>query len=100
MDVSCYIKGGMGVNAVIQNIGVVEAVDLNIKLMIEGGLLNRINMNAETTIGSLEPGRWVTAKQFPFGFGGITVTLDISSRDNHIQKTARGWITGLRVRIL
>ena len=100
MDVSCYIKGGMGVNAIIQNTGIVEAADLNLALTIEGGILNRVHMSASTIIDSLEPGRAVTAKQFPFGLGGITVTLDISSRGNHIQKTARGLITGLRVRIL
>jgi hypothetical protein len=100
LDITCYIKGGLGVNAIIQNTGICEAADLGITLTINGGIFNGIQMSASTIIESLEPGRQVTAKQFPFGLGGITVTVDASSRDSHVQKTVHGWVTGLRVRIL
>jgi hypothetical protein len=100
LDITCYIKGGLGVNAVIQNTGIGEAADLGITLTITGGIFNGIHMSASTIIESLEPGRQITAKQFPFGLGGITVTVEASSRDNHVQKTVHGWVTGLRVRIL
>jgi hypothetical protein len=72
------IKGGLGVSAVVTNIGVEEVSDVDVELHVQGGLLGMINQTVTDTfdIPTGETKTVSTGMFFGFGTLGITAIAD------------------------
>jgi hypothetical protein len=80
------ISGGIGVSAVIKNIGDGDATSVAWSLDLEGGLVI-IGSHADGTIASLAAGASTTVKiPFVLGLGGVT----INAAADGATKTATG----------
>jgi hypothetical protein len=91
------IKGGFAkVSADIQNIGSLNATEVNCSISVVGGILGFINIFDEETLETLaiEEKKTVTADKI-FGLGKITVTVTASAPSSNIAtKTAHGFVFG------
>ena len=74
------IAGGLGVTATIANTGTAPATAIPWTIVVTGGLLKLINVNAGDTIATLNNGDSTTVKTKPIlGFGKITVQVTAGS---------------------
>ena len=74
------IKGGLGVSAVIKNIGAADLTNVNWSITLDGKLIF-IGKTKSNAIPSIAVGKSVTVKDFIFGFGktGIAVTTGFAT---------------------
>ncbi len=76
------IKGGLlGISAEIENIGDMDAEDVEWSLTVTGGILDRIDIDMDSTISTLDADdKEVKKTSRPiFGFGDITIRVSASS---------------------
>jgi len=78
------IRGGLFVNAKIQNDGLVDAEDMVCNLSVEGGLLNHINEFDEDHIISLDQDERKTIRlnKVLFGLGKIDIKLELDAANS------------------
>jgi hypothetical protein len=82
------ITGGIGVSAVIKNVGNAVATNVQWSIDLEGGLI-LVGKNAGDTIPTIAAGTSVTVKiPFVLGFGGVT----IEAAANGATKSATGTV--------
>jgi len=83
---------GLGVTAIIKNVGDANATNVNLSVTVTGGFLNRIHKEKTGIIGSLSVGSKVTLKSdVIFGLGKITVVATARSTDGaYEQKSIQG----------
>lgn len=75
------VSGGLGVSAVIKNIGDEDGTDVPYEITVTGGLLGFINKTVEGTIDVTAGGEETISSGLILGLGGITITVkaDIAS---------------------
>jgi hypothetical protein len=75
------IKGGLGVTAVVTNIGVEEVSDVNVTLQVHGGMLGMINQSATGTF-DIPAGvaKTVSTGMF-FGLGKLMITATVDNAE-------------------
>lgn len=75
-EIEIEISGGLGVNAVIENIGDIDITDLEWSITITGGLFDLINEEVNGIISHLAIGeeKTISSGNF-FGLGSIDVTV-------------------------
>jgi PKD repeat protein len=89
MNLEIDIKGGFGVKVVITNNGTSDANDIPWQVHVEGGILGRINITLNGTIGNLPSGGTISVgKLMLFGFGPITITVKVADE----EKTTSGFL--------
>lgn len=83
-----------GPSWIIKNIGNVTAWNVSASIIVKGGLLGRINQTFSTSLPDLSPGNQTTMKMgFLFGFGKITITIDVKALNvKEIKKTVEATI--------
>jgi len=95
-ELEVTIKRGFSrsISVYIENTGEVDADDITWNLTItKRGLLKRTILKTNGTIPTLGVGLTETVEESPFGFGLITVTVEVTAPDiDPIQKTAKGFI--------
>ena len=80
------ISGGIGVSAIIENIGSADAADVSYSISITGGILGMVNKNIEDTIPTIEAGGQVTITSgFFIGLGPIEITVTANSAQETIS---------------
>ena len=89
------ITGGLGVSAKVTNIGDDDASDVNVTIVVTGGLLKFINASKTTSSVILESQQAVVSKATLFRLGqiSITVTADASNADQ-VTRHATGILLG------
>ncbi len=91
------IRGGFTkISVDIQNIGLLNATDVNCNISVVGGLLGFINIFSKKTLETLaiEEKKTVTADKI-FGIGKINVTVTVNAPlANVATKTAHGFVFG------
>lgn len=75
-ELEVEVKGGLGINLVIKNIGDADATDVGYFIFIYGGLIEMSPNSDIGHLGTLAPGESVKANFFTFGFG-IGIFADI-----------------------
>jgi len=91
------VKGGFGkVSADVENIGTVNATDIDWSISVQGGILGLINRSTEGTIATLDTGETETVEtdpvfQFIFGFGRINITIEATYAETW---TGTGFVFG------
>ena len=95
-DILKIFGGFSKVRAVIKNIGLINATDVNCSFSVVGGLLRTINVHGSQTFENLSVGEEKIAKVNKiFGFGKINITLTVSAPSANVAtKSANGFIFG------
>ena len=82
------VSGGIGVSAVIENVGTADATDVHWSINLEGGLVI-VGGSAEGTISAIPVGGSATVKiPFVLGLGGVTIKVAADGA----TKTASGTV--------
>ena len=89
------ISAGLGVTAQITNVGSDNATDVNVIIVITGGLFKFINISSTSQSAVVNPDSSIQVKTMLFRFGKIyiTVTADASNADQ-TTKHAEGFVIG------
>jgi len=89
------ISAGLGVTAQITNVGSDNATDVNLIIVITGGLFKFINISSTSQSAVVNPDSSIQVKTMLFRFGKIyiTVTADASNADQ-TTKHAEGFVIG------
>ena len=80
------IKGGLGVKAIITNNGLSDLINVTWQIHVEGGILGRINLSVNGTMGVPAGGSFTVSTGLIFGFGLITITVKVADE----EQTAKG----------
>ncbi|MCX6664948.1 MAG: hypothetical protein NT038_02640 [Euryarchaeota archaeon] len=100
VQLAITFKGGLGVHAIITNIGETNATDMTWNLVITGkGLLRKLNTSTSNT-NDLYIGTDLTINKFPQGFGRIEVQITAQCPgpgEQQFIKNAKGFVFWHRV---
>ncbi|KYK21850.1 hypothetical protein AYK24_08655 [Thermoplasmatales archaeon SG8-52-4] len=91
------IKGGIGkVSAVIKNIGLIEALDVNCNISVKGGIFKLINDFKKETFDTIDvQGEKTISSGNIFGLGLIDITVSANALSvNTTTKKAQGFVFG------
>jgi hypothetical protein len=75
------IKGGLGVKAIITNNGLSDLINVTWQIHVEGGILGRINLTVNGTMGVPAGGSFTVSTGLIFGFGLITITVKVADEE-------------------
>jgi len=82
------ISGGMGVTAVIKNVGTADATNVDYSIEATGGILSMINKQESGTISSLAVGAQETIKlPMLIGLGKVSITVTAGSASETVEGT-------------
>jgi len=82
LEITAITGGVFKVDVEITNTGELEVNDIDVSILVKGGIFNLIDVNAGDTIDSLAPGEIAIVTASPiFGLGSITITAETSSPD-------------------
>jgi hypothetical protein len=81
------ISGGIGVSAVIKNVGSADATDVPYSITVTGGLLGMINKEAEGTINVAADGQETISSGIILGIGAVTVTVEADLASETVEGT-------------
>jgi hypothetical protein len=89
------ITGGLGVSTQVTNIGDDSASDVNVTIMITGGMFKFINTSTSTSSSLLQPQDTLQLKAVLFRLGTISITViaDASNADE-VMRQATGFLFG------
>ena len=93
------IKGPIGVNAEVKNIGEIAASNLEYTMTVTGGILERVNVSVSDSIATIAAGAEEAISSGIFvGFGSIDIVITASA-DNAVEVTATksGFLLGFLV---
>jgi len=86
VSVEIKVKGGLGVSAVIKNVGTKNLTGLQWTITLSGGIIFFGKQKSDTV--DIVPGAEKTVKDFVFGFGKTTITMTAGN----VEKTATGTV--------
>jgi hypothetical protein len=86
MALNIDIKGGLGVKAIITNNGLSDLTNVTWQIHVEGGILGRINVTVNGTMGVPAGGSFTISTGLIFGFGLMTITVTVAGE----EQTATG----------
>ncbi len=81
------ISGGIGVSAVIKNVGDADATDVPYTMTVTGGLLGLINKEVEGTIDVAADGEETISSGIILGIGAITITVEVGLASETVEGT-------------
>jgi len=78
-SLSLEITGGIGVTITVQNIGDIDATDVEVSTLITGGLLRLVNLSLNNENPVQQPDEIFTQQALAFGVGSITIQASASA---------------------
>jgi len=92
------ITGFIGVKATIKNVGEVDATDVEWKITVRGGILDRIDVNTEGDASELAVDDSIIVRQIAFGLGNIDIRVTAeASNAEKVTKKATAFVIGIFV---
>jgi len=92
------VEGGLGITAVIENVGDANAADVEWHIFVEGGFLNLIDIDANDTETELKADDELTVQTGSLGLfhlGGIKITVTVEANNvDKVTKEETGFVLG------
>jgi len=92
------VEGGIGITAVIENVGDANVTDIEWHIFVEGGLLNLIDVDANDTETELKADDELTVQTGSLGLfhlGGIKITVTVEANNvDKVTKEETGFVLG------
>ena len=77
-QIEIKIRGGHSIHAFVKNIGTTDLNDVDMKIVLDGRFISRLNKNAEATT-SIEAGKTVLHLIPVFGFGAMNIEITVDT---------------------
>jgi hypothetical protein len=92
------VEGGLGITAVIENVGDANAADVEWHIFVEGGFLSLIDIDANDTETELKADDELTVQTGSLGLfhlGGIKITVTVEANNvDKVTKEETGFVLG------
>jgi hypothetical protein len=87
------MTGNIGVHVTVENMGTIDAIEVQSSILVTGGFLGRINLSAQDNRSILIPDQQYTTDLRPFGLGPVTITVTAEAMNAEpMIITTRGFI--------
>jgi parallel beta-helix repeat protein len=92
-ELGIEMTGNIGVHVTVENMGTIDAIEVQSSILVTGGFLGRINLSAQDNRSILIPDQQYTTDLRPFGLGPVTITVTAEAMNAEpMIITTRGFI--------